>query len=60
MSSIPKIRFKGFTDDWEHRKLGDALVSLQNNTLSRADLSNESGVAKIYIMVMCLSNLEKF
>lgn len=46
MSSIPKIRFKGFTDDWEHRKLGDALVSLQNNTLSRADLSNESGVAK--------------
>ena len=23
MSSIPKIRFKGFTDDWEKRKLGD-------------------------------------
>ena len=28
------------------RKFGDVLVSLQNNTLSRADLSNESGVAK--------------
>ena len=26
--------------------MGDVLVSLQNNTLSRADLSNESGVAK--------------
>ena len=42
----PKIRFKGYTDDWEQRKLGDVLVSLQNNTLSRADLSNEEGVAK--------------
>ena len=32
--------------DWEQRKLGDILISLQNNTLSRADLSNETGVAK--------------
>ena len=45
-SKVPEIRFKGFTDDWEQRKLGDSLMSLQNNTLSRADLSNESGVAK--------------
>ena len=45
-SNIPAIRFKGFSDAWEQRKLGDVLVSLQNNTLSRADLSNESGVAK--------------
>ena len=53
---IPKIRFKGaydengkwveFTHPWEQRKLSDTLVSLQNNTLSRADLSNETGVAK--------------
>lgn len=42
----PRIRFKGFNDDWEQRKLGDILISLQNNTLSRADLSNEAGVAK--------------
>lgn len=42
----PKIRFQGYTEDWEQRKLGEALVSLQNNTLSRADLSNETGVAK--------------
>ena len=33
-------------NDWEQRKLGKVLVSLQNNTLSRADLSNETGVAK--------------
>ena len=44
--TVPEIRFAGFTDAWEQRKLGDILVSLQNNTLSRADLSNEAGVAK--------------
>ncbi len=42
----PEIRFDGFTDDWEQRKLGDILISLQNNTFSRADLSDETGVAK--------------
>ena len=42
----PKIRFKGYTKDWEQRKLGEVLISLQNNTLSRADLSNETGIAK--------------
>ena len=43
---VPEIRFSGFTDAWEQRKLRDVLISLQNNTFSRADLSNESGVAK--------------
>lgn len=42
----PKIRFKGFDGDWEQRKLGEILIGLQNNTLSRADLLNETGVAK--------------
>ena len=42
----PEIRFEGFTDDWAQRKLGDVLICLQNNTFSRADLSNETGVAK--------------
>ena len=45
-SNVPEIRFSGFTHPWEQRKLGDVLISLQNNTLSRADLSNKSGVAK--------------
>lgn len=31
---------------WEQRKFGEVLVCLQNNTLSRADLSNETGIAK--------------
>lgn len=42
---IPKIRFAGFTDDWEQRKLGKIFVSMQNNTLSRADLSYDRGIA---------------
>lgn len=43
---IPEIRFAGFTDDWEQRKLGEILCSLQNNTLSRAELSYEEGNTK--------------
>ena len=46
MMKSPKIRFKGFDGDWEQRKLGEILIGLQNNTLSRADLLNETGVAK--------------
>ena len=43
--NIPEIRFDGFIDAWEQRKLGDAFDFLQNNTLSRADLTAETGVA---------------
>ena len=45
-AKVPEIRFDGFTYDWEQRKLGEVLISLQNNTLSRADLSYETGIAK--------------
>ena len=45
-AKVPEIRFDGFTYDWEQRKLGEILISLQNNTLSRADLSNKIGFAK--------------
>ena len=30
MSKVPAIRFEGFTDPWEQRKLGDALIDLYN------------------------------
>ncbi len=42
---VPRFRFVGFTGDWEQRKLGDCFSLLQNNTLSRAELSNGNGVA---------------
>lgn len=42
----PEIRFKGFTDPWEQRKLGDCFEFLKNNTLSRAGLNGENGTAR--------------
>ena len=45
-SSYPEIRFKGFTDPWEQRKFGEVFMSLQNNTLSRAELNDEIGAAQ--------------
>lgn len=40
---IPAIRFQGFTDDWEHHKLGEIFSPLNNNTLSRSELNDEQG-----------------
>lgn len=46
IKKVPTIRFKGFTDDWEQRKLGELFSSLQNNTFSREDLNDENGMAQ--------------
>ena len=35
----PELRFPGFTDTWEQRKLGEIFEYLQNNTLSRDSLN---------------------
>ena len=45
-SNVPAIRFKDFTDTWEQRKLSDTLNFLSNNTLSRAELSEDTGTYK--------------
>ena len=42
---FPEIRFAGFADPWEQRKLGNELLFLRNNTLSRADLNGVQGDA---------------
>lgn len=44
-ASVPEIRFAGFTDDWEQRKFKNTFDFLQNNALSRAELSDEQGSA---------------
>ena len=44
-SKAPKIRFAGFTNPWEQRKFSEAFDFLQNNTLSRAELNSDNGVA---------------
>ena len=62
---VPQIRFAGFTDPWEQRKLGDELEFLRNNTLSRAELSESEGTAfdihygDVLIKYGSVLNLEK-
>ena len=42
--NTPKIRFKGFKDDWEQRKFDEVFdCTVPNNTLSRAELSYDEG-----------------
>lgn len=41
----PRLRFAGFTEDWEQRKFLELFTTLQNSALSRAELSDEQGVA---------------
>jgi restriction modification system DNA specificity domain protein len=44
MSRVPRIRFKGFEEDWEQRKFDEVFdCTIPNNTLSRAELNYDSG-----------------
>ena len=43
-SRKPKIRFRGYTDDWEQREFSEMFdCTISNNTLSRSELSYEEG-----------------
>lgn len=44
--AIPEIRFNGFSGEWENMPFGACFVNVPNNTLSRADLNYEDGMAK--------------
>ena len=39
-AKVPEIRFKGFTKDWEQRKLGDDLVSIHTGTNLLGSITN--------------------
>ena len=41
MANTPNVRFKGFTDDWEQRKLFDEVSSV--DTGKSKFISHESG-----------------
>ena len=41
MSNIPKIRFKGFTDAWEQRKLGEVATFINGRAYSQDELLSE-------------------
>lgn len=44
--NVPTIRFASFEDEWVNKIFGESFTYLQNNTLSRAELNSESGLAK--------------
>ena len=47
MNKTPKIRFEGFSDDWEEQEFLKVFeLSVSNNTLSRAELNYENGKIK--------------
>ena len=43
---VPALRFRGFDNAWEQKELGELFSYLQNNTLSRAELNDNYGVAQ--------------
>lgn len=43
-TNVPELRFPGFTDAWEQRRLGEVFdFSVKTNSLSRAALSEDEG-----------------
>uniref|UniRef100_UPI003890E966 restriction endonuclease subunit S n=1 Tax=Anaerovibrio sp. TaxID=1872532 RepID=UPI003890E966 len=44
----PKLRFKGFTDDWEQRKLGDMVSFSKGTGYSKSDLQDEGTPIILY------------
>lgn len=45
-NNLPKLRFKGFTDEWKEQKLGDFLEFYSTNSLSRDCLNYKDGSIK--------------
>ena len=46
MSRVPRIRFKGFEEDWEQRKLNE-IVSYHSSNLTASD-ANDIGKYDLY------------
>ena len=49
MGRVPEVRFKGFDGEWKERRLGEMFdMTISNNTLSRANLSDSGSVCNIH------------
>ena len=46
MKKAPKTRFLPYQEEWASKRFADVFSVLPNNTLSRAELSNEAGTVK--------------
>ncbi len=47
-AKVPEIRFKGFSGDWEQRKLGDMVSFSKGTEYSKSDLQNEGTPIILY------------
>ena len=45
---VPEVRFPGFTDDWEQRKLGEMADFSKGNCYSKSDLTDEGEPVILY------------
>lgn len=48
MSNVPKLRFKGFNEDWEEKKLGELGGFFKGNGISKSDLSEDGEECILY------------
>ena len=55
-SKIPEIRFEGFTDDWEQRKLGE----LSEKVSRKAPIDSEAPVMMISSLAGFINQSEKY
>ena len=46
--TVPKIRFKGFEEEWKKVMFSETFEFLKNNSLSRAELSNEGDIVNVH------------
>ena len=46
--TVPKIRFKGFEGEWKKVMFSETFEFLKNNSLSRAELSNEGDIVNVH------------
>ena len=56
MSNVPEIRFKGFTDAWEQRRLGEVYDIYSGQTPFRGDENNFNNPTTAWIKTTDLSN----
>lgn len=47
-SKVPEIRFKGFTDEWEQRKLGEVAQEFKSGNSLKADVIDITGDYPVY------------
>lgn len=48
MRNVPKLRFKGFSDEWKSKKLGSLGEFFKGNGISKADLSEDGEECILY------------